>query len=168
MKKATKLLLLLLVATFTLTGCSKNVEGELTDIMEKVYEKMYADVSEENRPMLMTTDVLNPFEGATEEDINYQIQNAIGESKIDYKEIVVSEPPMTSIAYSVVLVRMQEGANIEEAKKTIKENANPNKWMCVSVPKEDVIVKSKGDLIILIMVADETLRTKIEQGFDNL
>lgn len=171
MKKIKNILLLLLVC-FTLgalTGCGeKNVEGELTDIMEKVYEKMYADVKEEERPMLMTTNALNPFEGATEEDINYQVEYAIGKNKIDYKEIVYSEPPMSSIAYSVVLVRMEEGADVEAAKTAIKEGANPRKWMCVEVAEEDVIVKSKGDLIILIMVEDETLREKIEEGFDNL
>lgn len=171
MKKITKLLLLLLVCTslVSLTGCGeKNVEGKLTDIMEKVYEKMYADVKEEERPMLMTTDVLNPFEGATEEDIEYQIKYAIGTNEIDYKEIAMSEPPMSSIAYSVVLVRMEENADIEAAKTKIKENVNPRKWMCVEVAEEDIIVKSKGDLIILIMVENETLREKIEEGFDNL
>ena len=73
-----------------------------------------------------------------------------------------------AIAYSVVLVRMEDGADIEAAKTAIKENVNPRKWVCVEVPEEDVIVKSKGDLIILIMVENETLRTKIEEGFDNL
>ena len=171
MKKLRKIILILLVCFTlgTLTGCGeKNVEGELTDIMEKVYTKMYADIKEEERPMLMTTNALNPFEGATEEDINYHIENAIGKSEIKYKEIVYSEPPMSSIAYSVVLVRMEEGEDIEAAKKTIKENANPRKWMCVEVAEEDVIVKSKGDLIILIMIEDETLRNKVEEGFDNL
>ena len=73
-----------------------------------------------------------------------------------------------SIAYSVVLVRMEENADIEAAKKAIKENVNPRKWICAEVAEEDVIVKSKGDLIILIMVENETLREKIEEGFDNL
>ena len=171
MNKIKKLLLLLLVCTTmsALTGCAeKNVEGELTDIIEKVYEKMYTDVSEEDRPMLMTTDALNPFENATEEDIKGQIEYAIGTSEIEYEEIVFSEPPMSSIAYSVALVRMKDGADIEAAKTAILDNVNPRKWMCVEVAKEDVIVKSKGDLIILIMVENETLREKIEEGFDNL
>ena len=173
MKKIKNLLLLLVVCAslLTLTACgSKNVEGELTDIMEKVYEKMYADVKEDQRPGLVTTNPSNPFEDATEEDIAYQIEYAIGtnKDKIDYKEIVYSEPMMSSIAYSVVLVRMNEGADIETAKTAIKEGVNPRKWMCVEVAKEDIIVKNKGDLIILIMVEDDTLRTKIEEGFDNL
>ena len=171
MKKITKtlLFLLVLVSFVTLTGCGeKNIEGNLIDIMDKVQEKMIAEVKEEDRPMLITTDALNPFEGATEEDIKGMVEYAIGKSEVDYKEIVYSEPPMTSIAYSVVLIRMEDGADIEAAKTKIKEGANPRKWMCVEVAKEDVIVKSKGNLIILIMVENETLREKIEEGFDNL
>lgn len=171
MKKIKNLLLLLLVCFTlgTLTGCGeKNVEGNLTDIMEKVYEKMYADVSEENRPSLITVNVEEEFEGATEEDKIAQVKYAIGTADIDYKEIYESKPMIGSIAYSVVLVRMEENADIEAAKKAIKENVKPNKWVCAEVAKEDVIVKSKGDLIILIMVENETLREKIEEGFDNL
>ena len=32
----------------------------------------------------------------------------------------------------------------------------------------DIIVENEGNLIILIMVADETNREKIEESFDNL
>ena len=169
MKKISKILLLLLVvATFTLTGCSKNVEGELSDIMEKVYEKMYADIKEEDRPMLVTTNTLTEMPEATKEELDEYIKYTIGTADIEYKEIYESKPMIGSIAYSVVLVRMQEGSDVETAKTAIKENVNPRKWQCVWVESEDVIVKSKGDLIILIMVEDETLRTKIEEGFDNL
>lgn len=171
MKKITKLLLLLVVCTslITLTGCGeKNVEGNLTDIMEKVYEKMYDEVSEENRPMLVTVNTLDEVAGAAEEDIKSHLEYTIGTSEIDYKEIYESKPMVGAIAYSVVLVRMEEDADIEAAKEAIKENINPRKWVCVGVEEEDVIVKSKGDLIILIMVENETLREKIEEGFDNL
>ena len=171
MNKIKKLLALLLVCTTLtcLTACGeKNVEGELSDIMEKVYEKMYADVPEEERPMLGTVNVLEKTEGVTDEDIKAQVEYAIGTSEIDYKEIYESKPMIGSIAYSVVLVRMEENADIEAAKTAIKENVDPRKWICAEVPKENVIVKSKGDLIILIMVENETLRNKIEEGFDNL
>lgn len=171
MKKIKNLVLLLLVGimAISLTACGeKNVEGELTDIMERVYEKVYSDVKEEDRPMVGTVNVLETWEGATEEDLKEQVKYAIGTDEIDYKEIYESKPMIGSIAYSVVLVRMESGADIEAAKTAIKENVNPRKWFCVGVEPEDVIVKSKGDLIILIMVENETLREKLEQGFDNL
>lgn len=161
MKKINKLLvLLLLVATLGLTACSKNVEGTLTEIMDKIY----ADVKEDEIPMLETVNILEQDPEILDDTIIY----TIGTKDIEYKEIYESRPMIGSIAYSVVLVRMEEGADIEAAKTAIKENVDPRKWFCVWVEPEDVIVKSKGDLIILIMVEDETIRTKIEKGFDNL
>ena len=163
------LVLVMSILCLGLTGCGeKNVEGKLTDIMESVYEEMYADVSEEERPMLATVNVLEKTEDMTDEDVKAQVEYAIGTTDIEYKEIYESKPMIGSIAYSVVLVRMEENADIEAAKKAIKENVNPRKWICAEVAEEDVIVKSKGDLIILIMVENESLREKIEEGFDNL
>lgn len=159
MKKIKKLFLLLLVCTsiVALTGCGeKNVEGELSDIITKVY----ADLETDEMPML---DSINVLEMAPD-----NIEYYIGTKDIEYEEILASEPMMSSIAYSVVLVRMKDGADIEAAKTKIADTVNPRKWMCVEVPEEDVIVKSKGDLIILIMVGDENTREKIEKGFDNL
>lgn len=171
MKKFKKLLLLLLVCTTltTLTACGeKNVEGNLTDIMGKVYEKMDAEVKPDDKPMVETVNILEKMEGMTDEDVLANVEYTIGTKDINYKEIYESRPMMSSIAYSVVLVRMEDNADIEAAKEAIKENVNPRKWMCAEVAEEDVIVKSKGNLIILIMVENETLREKIEEGFDNL
>ena len=36
------------------------------------------------------------------------------------------------------------------------------------VEKEDVIIKNKGDLIIVIIIEDEVGRETIEKGFDKL
>lgn len=159
MKKIKNLLLLLLVCTslVSLTGCTEqNVEGTLDEIITKIY----TDIPSDEMPMLENIDVL--------EVVPDNIEYYIGTTDIEYKEILASEPMMSSVAYSVVLVRMEEGADIEAAKTAIKENVNPAKWLCVEVPKEDVIVKNKGDLIILIMVENEETRNKIEEGFDNL
>lgn len=167
MRKLKKLLLLLVMITMTmsLTGCGeKNVEGTLEEIMTKVY----ADIPEDERPMLTTVNVLEKTEDMTDEDVEAAVEYAIGTTDIKYKEIYESKPMIGSLAYSVVLVRMEENADVEDAKTKIKENVDPRKWICAEVEKDDVIVKSKGDLIILIMVENETLREKIEEGFDNL
>ena len=159
MKKIKSLLLLLLVGfvTISLTACGeKNVEGSLEEIMTKVY----ADLNDEEKPMMLGNIEVN------EEMDN--IESFIGTKEIEYEEILASESMVGSIAHSVVLVRMKDGADIESAKSKIKETVNPRKWICVGVEKEDVIVKNKGNLIILIMVENETTRNKLEQGFDNL
>jgi len=153
--------LLVFVSLITLTACgNENIEGTLEEIMETVYSDVYTGVADDQKPMLGNINVST--------DMKDNIGYYIGTDEIEYEEILASEPMMGSIAHSVVLVRMKDGADIESAKKEILDKVDPRKWICVEVPKEDVIVKNKGNLIILIMVADETTREKIEEGFDNL
>lgn len=140
------------VTLFSLTGCGeKQVEGTLEEIMTKVY----ADVPEDERPMMLTNTEV------TEENV----ENYLGTKDIEYEEALASESAVGSIAHSVVLVRMKDGADIEDAKKKIEENANPKKWICVEA--DDVVVKNKGNLIILIMSSSNYIE-KIENSFDNL
>lgn len=140
------------VVLFSLTGCKeKQVEGTLEEIMTKVY----ADISEDERPMMLTNTEITKD----------NIENYLGTKDIEYKEALASESAVGSIAHSVVLVRMQDGADIEATKKKIKENANPRKWICVEAEK--VVVKNKDNLIILIMSSSDTAK-KIENSFDNL
>ena len=145
---------LVFVALFVLTGCGKekNIEGNLTDLMDK----LYADIPEEERPMMLMNTEVNA------ENIEYYL----GTADIEYKEALASEPGVTSIAHSIVLVRVKEGADVEKVKTKIKENVKPDKWLCTSVEKDKVVVKNRGDLIILIMTNSHA--DKIEQAFDNL
>ena len=152
--KRVSLFMVLCLSLVGLTGCgSKNIEGSLDDIMTKLYQ----DIPEDERPMLANTKI-------NEENIEYYL----GTKDIKYAEALASEPMMGSIAHSVVLVRVEDNVNIEAVKTAIKENVNPRKWVCVGAEKEDLIVKNKGNLIILIMVEDEATRNKLEEGFNNL
>ena len=153
MKKIGILSLVLFIATIFLTGCGvEKVEGTLEDIMEKVY----SNIPEDERPaMLENIEV-------TDENVEYYL----GTSDIEYEEAIASESMTGSIAHSVVLVRTKKNADIEGIMSKIKENVNPRKWICVGVEKEDVIVKNKGDLIILII--SQNNRDQINKGFDNL
>ena len=131
-----------------------NVEGTLEEIMTKVY----AGIPEENLPMALSNMEVNAE----------NVEGFLGTANIEYAEALANESMVGSIAHSVVLVRLNDAKDAEDTVQTIKDNVDPRKWICVEVPEEDVIVKSKGDLIILIMVADENTRNKIEEGFDNL
>ena len=135
-------------------GADKNVSGTLEEIMTKVY----ADIPEDERPMMLTNTEVN------EENIEYYL----GTKDIEYVEALASESGIGSIAHSVVLVRAKDNADIEKIKTDIKEKVDPRKWLCVGVEREDLIVKNKGNLIILIMVEDENTRTKLEEGFNSL
>ena len=146
---------ILLGGIFLLSGCENNkVEGSLEEIMTKVY----SGIPEDQRPM-----------GLTNMEVNSEnVIGFLGTEDIEYEEALASESMIGSIAHSVILVRTKENADIESIKNTIKENIDPRKWICVWVEEEDVIIKNKGDLIIVIMVEDSETRTKLEEGFDNL
>lgn len=149
------LFVVVLVAAVLMTGCgNQNVEGTLEELMTKVYE----GVPEENRPMMLMNIEVN------EENV----EGFLGSSDIEYTEALASESGVGSIAHSVVLLRVKDGADVEKVKSTIRDKVNPRKWICVGVEKEDLIVKNKGDLVILIMVEDEETRATLEEGFDNL
>ncbi len=150
MKKIGALVLLVLVL---LTGCKKevkNIEGTLPEIMEK----LYAGIPEEQMPMYVENVELT----------NETIENYVGTKDFEFESAIASESMIGSAAHSIVLIRAKENANYEEIVSKIKENANPRKWICVEA--ENVIVKNKGNLIILIMTND--LANKIDENFNNL
>ena len=152
--KRISLVLGVFLCVFLMTACGeKNVEGTTEELMTK----MYADFKEDELPMLGQTEV-------NEENIEYYL----GDASIEFESALASEPMMGSIAHSVVLVRTKDGADIEGIKATIKEKVDPRKWICVGVEKEDVIVENRGNLIVLIMVQDETTREKLKTAFNNL
>ena len=153
--KKLSIFIVLLGGLFLFTGCGNNsVEGSLEEIMTKIY----ADIPEDQRPMM-----LGNMEVTSE-----NVEGFLGTTEFEYEEALASESMVGAIAHSVVLVRAKEGADIEAVKTTIKENVNPRKWVCVGVEKDDVIIKNKGDLIIVIIVEDTQTREKLEKGFDEL
>lgn len=140
------------IGLLLITGCDKKEEN-LTYTPTEIIEKVYVGL-EDNLPMLTNIEI-------TDENLSYYL----GVESLDYKEAVASEPMMSSIAHSIVVVRMNEGADIEKAKQEIKKNVDPRKWVCVEA--ESVIVENKGDIIILIMSKNETAE-KIKTNFENL
>lgn len=147
------LFLVICLSAFVLTGCGeKNVEGELDELMTKVYSQL----PEDKTPMGLTN-----IEVTAE-----NVEGFLGTADIEYKEALASESMVGSIAHSVVLVRVEDESKVEEVMAQIKDNVNPRKWICVGVEEDQVIVKNKGNLIILIMAADGA--EELEAGFDGL
>ena len=144
-------LIAVIIGAVFLLKREKNVEGTLEEIMTKIY----AGISEEELPMM-----LGNIELTSE-----NIENYVGTSDIDFKEAIASESAVGSIAHSVVLIRLNDASKANETVTKIEENANPGKWICVVA--DDVIVKSKGDLVILIM-SNEELAPRLDTNFEGL
>ena len=149
LQRKIKALSILISSVILCTACgsgeqtSDNLEGSPSDIMAGIYEN--ADLSEDFR------EGLNNFE--TLELTDDLEMSVLGTDEISYIEGVVSMPMMSSIAYQCVLLRV-EPDDVEAVKQLIKDNADLNKWVCVSA--ETMLVESRGDVIFFVMADNDT------------
>ena len=150
MKKIIALLMMLvMVLSFAACGAgaadSKTVSGTLPEIIDKIYAA--ADLDAETRDFV-DSDIYGPvtMEMDAESMIYY-----FGVDIPDAEEAVFSEPMMNANPFSVCLVRVKDGTDVEALKKDIKANADPRKWVCVGVEDSDVRVESIGNVVLLVM-----------------
>lgn len=113
--------------------------AELTEMIEEVYEKAGVELPrlETSEVDLTNTDMLS---------YNLGVSSAEG-----IKAAVISQPLMTSQAFTFALIQTEEGANIEALKKSILDGVNPRKWICVGVEKVQV---TNSDSVICLIMAD--------------
>lgn len=117
---------------------------DLSALVDKIYEGL-----EIQMPMLMT----QPIDVADSEMVTY-ITGLDSTDGVEY--VVASEPMMTSQAYSLVLVKVKDGANIEQMAKKMNENIDERKWICVTADK--IYTTTSGDVICLVMSNEETAK----------
>ena len=71
--------------------------------------------------------------------------------KLQY--LVVSEPMMSSQAYSLVIAKVKDGVDADAVAKEMSENIDTRKWICVSAEK--LYATSSGDIVFLVMSSEE-------------
>lgn len=120
------------------------LEGSLTDIMAGLYEQ--ADLSEDFRAGM---DSFETYE--LTEDLEVSI---LGTDEIEYTEGVASIPMISPNAYQCVLLRVEED-KVDTVKQQLKDNADLNKWVCVSA--ETMLIESRGNVIFFIMGDNDTV-----------
>lgn len=151
MKQKAILSLVLSAVLLLGVGCKKNtppaeatpeptpevveITGSLEEIMQKVY-----DGTDLELPMLGNVVI-------DKDNVGYYL----GVDGLEFTEGLASEALINAIAHSVCLVRLPDGADVEAAKADIRQNCNPNKWICVGVDDSNVVVDNIGNLVILIM-----------------
>jgi len=127
----------------TTTPPDNTLEGSLESILESIYQN--TDVDDESfqsfvEEGLYTTEI-------TQDRTGY----FLGKDDIEFKEGIASEPVMSTSAYSLCLIRVNDGADLEQIKNDIAENVDPMKWICVGVDPSNIIVDNIGDVVFLLM-----------------
>lgn len=147
---------------FSLVGCSSSkvkrdpvLSEDLTKVLEKVYET--ADLDDDFRQSLQH------YQTIELDDSN--IQGYLGDADVKFTEGLCSAPMMSSIPYELILLKLDEGADVDAVKAAIKENANPIKWLCVEA--EEVVVENIDNTVLFLM-ANESEATPIKEAFMSL
>lgn len=158
-------LLLSSLLVLSLVGCASNSDIEPdnnqpgtsvdTSNLETLVDSLYDDIPEDKMPGMMMNTVID------KENAEY----FLGTNDVKFKQAIASEAAISSIAHSVVLVELEDGSDVEAAKKEITAKIDPRKWICVE--SEKTIVENKGNLIVIIMSFDDTAN-QIAENFDKL
>ncbi len=124
-----------------------NEEGkiETAEQMKEMFKTIYSKLGEK-LPNLETQEI------SIEDETQVKAYTGLKSNK-DIEKIVVSEPLMSSQAYSAVTVKVKSGANIEEIKKEMLENINMSKWICVSAEK--MYITNNGNTIFMVMSSED-------------
>lgn len=127
------------------TNTQSGVKIQTAQEMEKVINDINEKLGE-SLPSLETRQI-----DITDE---YAFTSTTGlKSNENVEAVVASEPFMSSQAYSAVMIKAKENANIEEMKQEILNNIDMRKWICVSAEK--LWVTNYNDIIFFVMSSEE-------------
>lgn len=135
-------------------SAGKTIEGDLQDVMAQIYEGVDLDAETKQAMQEFVSDTLT----AENE------QAILGVEGVPYTEGIYSVPMISSIAYQCVLLRVNP-EDVENVKTMLKENADVNKWVCVSA--ETVLVENVGDVVLFIM-SDQDAAYAVSASFQAL
>lgn len=169
--KKTIIILMMLVAMTTVAACGKKEstvessseviteteESEMVNLegtLEELLEKIYANVDNEMN--------LGPATPVAMEDPE-QVKYMLGLDSADgVVEAITSEPMMSSMAYSLALVKVEDGADVESIMANIHVGVDARKWICVEAEK--IVAMNSGDVILMIMT-ETVLADSIVESF---
>ena len=149
------IVLVIAIGTIVLISGNKNQAGiklETAEEMVALVEKMYTE-TEMPLQSLQTAEI----DISDEEMLNYYTGLKSNES---IKTVVVSEPMMTSQAYSLVMVKTEDDADVEAIKQEMVDNIDTRKWICVTAEK--LYATNSGNIIFLVMSKEELAKPLYE------
>ena len=143
MKKIALILAAILMMS-ALTACGGNNDSAVVapeGTTEELVAKIYENVNVELGLMSMTLDL------ADVETLTWLTSLESAEGLV---EVTVNEPMTGSQAYSMVLVRCENGEKAAEVAQSMFDNIDMGKWICVWATEKQAVVC--GDLALFVML----------------
>ena len=109
----------------------------LTTLVDSIYQGVTVEM-----PGVMTLSI-----DVTDAEAVSHMTGLENGNELEY--LVVSEPMMSSQAYSLVLAKVKSGVNASKIAETMKNNIDTRKWICVTAEK--LYATNSGDVVCLIM-----------------
>jgi hypothetical protein len=135
------------------------VHLENGDDVNAFIDEVYGAVSSDMLPASLMTNELGVDDADT-------IEYHTGLVDLDGIEgIYLSEPMMSSVAYSAIYVRTNDNADAKVIRDEIMENVNPSKWVCVTAEKQSAVIL--GNDVFFVMGAPETVDTVMENAINS-
>jgi hypothetical protein len=135
------------------------VHLENSDDVNAFIDEVYGAVSSDMLPSSLMTSELGIDDADT-------IEYHTGLVNLDGIEgIYLSEPMMSSIAYSAIYVRTNEDADAAAIRDEIMENVDPAKWVCVTAQKQSAVIL--GNDVFFVMGAPETVDAVMENAINS-
>lgn len=127
-----------------------NSAEDLENLMNKVYEGQ-----EDVIPNSVQTQVID-----IKDEVMVKSYTGLDNGD-DLQYLVVSEPMISSQAYSFVLVTLKQGVDANKIAEKIKDKVDYRKWICVSAEK--VYTTSSGNVVCLVMSSEEVAKPIYER-----
>ena len=122
---------------------------DLSSLIDEVYE------GQEGLPSSLNTQIIDVTDANA-------VQYTTGlENGDNLQYVAVSEPMMSSQAYSFILVKVKDGVDANNIAKLMSEQVNTRKWICVSAEK--LYATSSGDIVCLVMSSEEKAKPIYEK-----
>ena len=156
MKKFVSIVLALsLVLSLAACGGKKNQETEAAVLKVEGTMEELLNKTIEQRPVEFMGGVIPVDLTDSSEDGLWALKSYTGlDSAEKINEAAAFEPMMGSMAFSMVMVRVAEGADSKAVAEAMKSGIDTRKWICVEA--DDLKVAGFGDVVMLIMVNSDS------------
>ena len=156
MKKFVAIVLVLALAlSLAACGGKKNQETEAAALTVEGTMEELLNKTIEQRPVEFMGGVIPVDLTDSSEDGLWALKSYTGlDSAEKISEAAAFEPMMGSLAFSMVLVRVADGADAKSLAESMKSGIDTRKWICVEA--NDLKVAGFGDVVMLIMVNSDS------------